>query len=109
MQHYYQAPRIRDYFDVATSGDTLIARLQEDRRESVELRLQKIVMSPDSSHFRYIESQFGTDYWLYSTEVHIRVQFDSAGYYQHHRLRIHAQVLQLENSFDARIEGQMSP
>lgn len=101
----YEDPAHEEFMQIARQGDTLIAMAAPDAKSRTELQLQKILMGPDST-LRYVESRLAQTNWLYSTDVHVRIHFDSLGRYQRHRLRIITSIAFIGKDFQAEIRGK---
>ncbi len=89
---YYADTYTREKMDVTTHGDTLIAAVKPAHARKANLLLQKILMSPDSSHIRYLETHIQERSWLYSINSHTEVFFDSTGNYVAHDLWVNTRV-----------------
>lgn len=102
---YYDDPYLIDNLDVQRRQDTLIARVQPDKAQEVELQTQKILYQRDSL-LRFVESELRKESWLYAMHIDIQVQFDSAGRYQQHHLDVTTEVPLLGRTFRAEVQGQ---
>lgn len=102
---YFGQEGLEEYFDMSTSGDTLIGKVKPAYQSSIELQLQKIVHSGDQ--IIYFESHSSKANWLYELDMHIKLFFDQKGAYTHHSLDIYNAVPLLKEHFKSRIEGNI--
>lgn len=107
LDRYHADPFVADRFDLRQAGDTLIAQVRPGLERKSDLQRQKIIREGPAGPFRYIESTIIRASWLYRTEVHIAVFFDTEGRYQRHQLDVKASIPLLGDTFDAGIAGKL--
>ncbi len=107
LANVYDEPKQIEYMHIEQRGDTLIAQRDGAAPSSIELNLQKVLLEKESRRIRYIESQLVKKNWLYGSEVHIWVVFDSLGRYQQHQLTIETDIALSKHHFQAFISGKV--
>lgn len=108
IQAYYRDPYTIEKMDLDQQGDTLRATVKPKLKGKAELQRQVVVMSPDSAHLRYLRTQLSKSSWLYTIEVDISVDFDSAGLYQGHQLDVSTRVPMLGKTLRLETRGEGS-
>ncbi len=105
VEKVYDDPKLKEIFTFEENGDTTIARVKPENATSSNLQLQKILQ--DQEIIRYIETVLVQDSWLYQTNIHMYVYFDSMGNYVHHMIESRMRVSTISESFNANIVGKL--
>lgn len=106
FEYYFDNPKLREYFEVTSTGDTTLALIKPANRNSTPLHLQKILRTADGK-FKFVETLIHKDFWLYGLEAHLKVWFSPEGQYEHHELILHHSVFMMGETLYSKITGKL--
>lgn len=107
LKYFFDDPFQKEYYTIAQKGDTIVAQVKDEYRESNPMKVQKLVLNQDKTSVSYLETKVSTKTWLYQIDKNIAIMFDEHGIYQSHSLQVSHEVPWITSTFNGIIEGKI--